>query len=264
MASLTSSRPSDALRLDLTTGEMLRAGRAISRVEQSELADAAGVSLETVKRLERIRGPVNASRRTLRALMEAFELLGVRFFNDGAGRECVCLGPAGQEAQWVQVEPPPEEPAVIFRAIYHSVAAVECAASLRAALDDILLTATGNNAPLGLTGALLAVDGRFLQVLEGPRDSVLQMLGRIAMDGRHHRFTPLDCAPADGRRFGDWLMAGHPSAPGLAAPSAFAPESLSVDAALDLLLGVSAAERTALDQVVSFAVPAANARRVGS
>lgn len=246
---MTSLLPRNAHSLALTTGEMIRAGRAISRIEQSELADAASVSLETVKRLERIRGPVNANLRTLRALAHAFEAHGVRFFNDGAGRQCVCLGLPGHEAQWAEVEAPPHEPAVVFRAIYHSVATVEGPAALRTVLDDILRTATAINAQLGLTGALLAVDGRFLQVLEGPRSNVLQVLGRIAMDRRHHRFTPLDCAPAEGRRFGDWLMAGRaslPAAPEHPTPSAFAPEALSPQAAVDLLLDVCAAESAAL------------------
>lgn len=249
-ASLTSRPLPDARRLDLTTGEMLRAGRAISRIEQSDLAVAAGVSLETVKRLERIRGPVNANLRTLRALTKAFEDFGVQFFNDGGGHQCVCLGLPGEEAQWAHVDATPPEPAEVFRAIYHSVASVESAARLQAVLDDILRTATALNAQLGLTGALLAVDGRFLQVLEGPRDSVLHVLGRIAMDRRHHRFTPLESAKADSRRFGDWLMAGRLSLPtraaGLAAPAAFAPETLSVEAALELLAGMCAEERAAL------------------
>ncbi|MFZ5720029.1 MAG: BLUF domain-containing protein [Pseudomonadota bacterium] len=208
------------------------------------------MSLETVKRLERIRGPVNANLRTLRALAHAFETFGVRFLNDGAGRQCVCLGLPGHEAQWAEVEAPPHEPAVVFRAIYHSVATVGDTAGLRIVLDDILRTATPINAQLGLTGALLAVDGRFLQVLEGPRNHVLQVIGRIAMDGRHHRFSPLECAPAEGRRFGEWLMAGRASLPASASdhctPAAFAPEALSPQAALDLLLDVCAEESAAL------------------
>ena len=47
-----------SLRELLLTGEQIRAGRAILRIEQSALAKASGVSLETIKRLERMRGPV--------------------------------------------------------------------------------------------------------------------------------------------------------------------------------------------------------------
>ena len=68
------------------TGEMLRAGRAICRLEQSELATAAGLSLETIKRLERMRGPVEANTRTVNAISMAFEQLGVVFdLRSGSG-----------------------------------------------------------------------------------------------------------------------------------------------------------------------------------
>lgn len=61
------------------TGEQIRAGRAFLRIEQSDLAHAAGVSLETVKRLERMRGPVEANTRTVMAISDAFLELGVVF-----------------------------------------------------------------------------------------------------------------------------------------------------------------------------------------
>jgi len=70
----------------LLTGEQIRAGRAFLRLEQTELALAAGVSLETVKRLERMRGPVEANTRTVTALAQAFHRRGIVFdLNLGAG-----------------------------------------------------------------------------------------------------------------------------------------------------------------------------------
>jgi hypothetical protein len=56
-------------------------------VEQTELATRASVSLETVKRLERIRGMVDANTRTIVALHQAFEGLGVELIwhADGVG-----------------------------------------------------------------------------------------------------------------------------------------------------------------------------------
>lgn len=63
----------------LLTGEQIRAGRAFLRIEQTDLAKAAGVSLETVKRLERMRGPVEANTRTVTAIGEAFYRWGVVF-----------------------------------------------------------------------------------------------------------------------------------------------------------------------------------------
>src|SRR4051812_38783690 len=74
------------------TGEMLRAGRAIARLDQADLAERAGVSVETIKRLERIRGVVNASPSTLAALALALAALDVTFFADPTGRPCVRHG----------------------------------------------------------------------------------------------------------------------------------------------------------------------------
>jgi transcriptional regulator with XRE-family HTH domain len=61
------------------SGEQLRAARALARIEQADLAKWTRLSVETIKRLERIRGQVNANVRTLNAIGEAFEALGIRF-----------------------------------------------------------------------------------------------------------------------------------------------------------------------------------------
>jgi transcriptional regulator with XRE-family HTH domain len=70
----------------LLTGEQIRAGRALLRIEQTDLARAAQVSLETIKRLERMHGSVEANTRTVAAIAEAFYRLGVVFdLSIGAG-----------------------------------------------------------------------------------------------------------------------------------------------------------------------------------
>jgi transcriptional regulator with XRE-family HTH domain len=61
------------------TGEQLRAARAIVRLEQSELALEAGVSVDTVKRLERMVGPLSANVTTIESLQRALERAGVIF-----------------------------------------------------------------------------------------------------------------------------------------------------------------------------------------
>ncbi len=61
------------------SGEQIRAGRAFLRLEQTELARAAGVSLETIKRLERMRGPVDATMRTVASIERAFHERGLVF-----------------------------------------------------------------------------------------------------------------------------------------------------------------------------------------
>ena len=61
------------------TGEQLRAGRAMVRWEQGELAQKAGVSTKTVKRLEAMTGRLDA--RSTYSLTKALELGGVEFLD---------------------------------------------------------------------------------------------------------------------------------------------------------------------------------------
>ncbi len=83
----------------LLTGEQIRAGRAFLRLEQADLAKAASVSLETIKRLEKMRGPVDANVRTVAAVTEAFYRAGVVFdLGLGAGPGLRFLSPAEQRA----------------------------------------------------------------------------------------------------------------------------------------------------------------------
>jgi len=76
------------------TGEQIRAARAFLRIDQLELAKAAHVSLETIKRLERMRGPVEANTRTVVAIAKAFVDYGVVFdLKQGEGPGLRLLGP---------------------------------------------------------------------------------------------------------------------------------------------------------------------------
>lgn len=77
------------------TGEQVRAARALVRIEQDELARRSGLSVETIKRLERTRGRIGAHVRTLDAVESAFDQLGVRFASDHDGSVAVqCVWPA--------------------------------------------------------------------------------------------------------------------------------------------------------------------------
>ena len=67
----------------IITAEMSRAARALLRWDQQELANAAALSLRTVKRAENTKGPLDATDRTLRAIADAFAGAGVSFENDG-------------------------------------------------------------------------------------------------------------------------------------------------------------------------------------
>ncbi|MGU3664564.1 transcriptional regulator [Methylobacterium sp. A49B] len=68
----------------MLTAEQLRAARALIRWEQSTVAEKAGVSVETVKRLEKLDGPLLSTKTaTLHALEAAFQVAGVEFTNGG-------------------------------------------------------------------------------------------------------------------------------------------------------------------------------------
>jgi DNA-binding XRE family transcriptional regulator len=63
----------------MLTGEQIRAARALARWGQVDLARAAELSVETVKRLEKTQGEVHANLKTVSAIMRAFEATGVVF-----------------------------------------------------------------------------------------------------------------------------------------------------------------------------------------
>jgi transcriptional regulator with XRE-family HTH domain len=67
----------------MLTSEQIRAARAMLRIEQRDLAEKSGVSLETIKRIERTPGPISAYTGTLDKLRQALESAGIEFMNGG-------------------------------------------------------------------------------------------------------------------------------------------------------------------------------------
>tara|TARA_Y100000296_G_C5170670_1_gene257130 strand:+ start:322 stop:759 length:438 start_codon:yes stop_codon:yes gene_type:complete len=74
-------------------------------------------------------------------------------------------------------------------------------------IDNILQIANKRNKSLGITGMLIYRDGMFVQLLEGKKESVINIYGYIASDIRH------DCIKTiyknhirDERIFEDWTM----------------------------------------------------------
>jgi transcriptional regulator with XRE-family HTH domain len=63
----------------MLTSEQVRAARALIRWEQKDLAEASGVSLASIRRLETQPGALAAQARTVTALVAAFEIKGVTF-----------------------------------------------------------------------------------------------------------------------------------------------------------------------------------------
>jgi predicted transcriptional regulator len=57
----------------------------MARLEQSDLAKAAGVSVDTIKRLERTEGVVSANLATVHSVVSALEAAGVEFIPENGG-----------------------------------------------------------------------------------------------------------------------------------------------------------------------------------
>lgn len=74
-------------------------------------------------------------------------------------------------------------------------------------LEDILESARESNAEAGISGALVYVDGFFLQILEGDAEALLQLMRRISSDVRHEKVTVLRQAEVPAAMFSDWTMA---------------------------------------------------------
>ncbi len=94
---------------------------------------------------------------------------------------------------------------MLVRLLYASRASEEMNESL---LASILSQSFRNNAEQGITGLLCAhmEEGTFLQALEGGRDAVNRLYGRIVGDPRHCDATLLGFEEIEERRFASWRM----------------------------------------------------------
>ena len=69
----------------MLTGEQIRAARALLRWEQKDLAQASGVSEQTIIRLEKMIGQVSGQIGTVQAIKDALETGGVDFIPENGG-----------------------------------------------------------------------------------------------------------------------------------------------------------------------------------
>ncbi len=76
-------------------------------------------------------------------------------------------------------------------------------------ISNILKTAREFNAKEGLTGCLLSYKDQFIQVLEGEKAIVTQLLNRIKQDPRHSNLFVMAESEKEARSFADWTMAYH-------------------------------------------------------
>ena len=81
------------------------------------------------------------------------------------------------------------------------------------ALFSLLRESRDAHAKAALTGLLLYSEGQFMQVLEGPTDSLREYFGRLAADPRHGKLQLLADGPKPEREFSGWHMAFQASAP---------------------------------------------------
>jgi transcriptional regulator with XRE-family HTH domain len=185
------------------TGEQIRAARALARIEQTELARRASLSLETIKRLERIRGPVEANARTLRSIQRAFETIGITFHGDETGRVGVSRYPEAE--QLVQEADKAAKPLAdrLRRLIYHGKLTQTSDVSLRPVLASLHSQVSTLHRELGLTGLTLVAEGVVLQALEGDQEAVETAYQRLNSAAYHDYLTLIDDRPAGQRVFSD-------------------------------------------------------------
>lgn len=94
---------------------------------------------------------------------------------------------------------------MLYRLVYRSQSNLP-ADSADAEVEALVVRAKLANAAQGITGALLLVDGHFLQAIEGPLDALETLFERICSDLRHRDVQLLELAPAEERMFGAWAM----------------------------------------------------------
>lgn len=89
--------------------------------------------------------------------------------------------------------------------VYQLIYASELAAD-ESVLAAIHSHAVRNNTARTVTGMLLYVNGRFLQILEGERKDVLQTFARIQEDSRHRNVNVILERESEARMFSHWNM----------------------------------------------------------
>ena len=68
----------------MLTAAQMKAARALIGMEQKALAEASGVSLPTIQRMEASNGVVRGVIESLTKVMGALEAAGIEFINEGA------------------------------------------------------------------------------------------------------------------------------------------------------------------------------------
>ena len=75
-----------------------------------------------------------------------------------------------------------------------------------AKLTDIVGVAKRKNPEFDITGVLFYLEGKFLQVIEGPKEHIAQLMQNISADPRHKNVNVLIDTPVEMRGFQQWNM----------------------------------------------------------
>jgi len=73
-------------------------------------------------------------------------------------------------------------------------------------LIDILIDSRRRNSQNSITGLLLYIEGRIIQVIEGEEHDVIQLFSKIEQDRRHYSIQKFAEGPSADRLFKDWSM----------------------------------------------------------
>ncbi len=73
-------------------------------------------------------------------------------------------------------------------------------------ISEVVATAKKENPRNDITGVLFYLNGKFLQVIEGPEDSLRRLMRNIEADPRHHSVDYVIDTPVKSRGFSKWNM----------------------------------------------------------
>ena len=91
-----------------------------------------------------------------------------------------------------------------YQIVYSSEATIPMQAT---DLEALLVQARSRNGTVGITGALVYAEGTFLQILEGERHALEDLMAAIRRDVRHEAVTVLREGEVPSAVFGGWGMA---------------------------------------------------------
>ncbi len=92
----------------------------------------------------------------------------------------------------------------VHQLLYRSRCLTETDSALQ--MSDILAEARPANARDGITGALTAVNGRFVQIVEGDAEVIDALMERLQRDRRHADLVVRERRVVSQRAFADWDM----------------------------------------------------------